>query len=231
MKVIGEFSPLRKVKVATPGKEKEKLTPKNLQELQYAEIPDLVELQREHEGFKKAIIDAGVELLDIRNIFKNLERGKLLSLLHSECDLSGVERLESHELAEIILSGLSVTEAKKMGILSKNIVGEDEDLCVKPLVNIMFTRDPGMVMGDVYVKGKMRWDSRRTEPSILLDAISPNKHIEIKKGYFEGGDFMPIGEGRLLMGYGTRSSALGLNDGLPKLEQMGVLDEAVLVRL
>ncbi|ARM75373.1 arginine deiminase family protein [Acidianus manzaensis] len=227
-----EFSPLKKVVVSTPGKEKERLTPKNLNELQYAEIPDPVELKVEHDEFKEKLRNAGAEVLDVRELINNLSKDELIDLLKisSDCELD-FSSLDNKELGDILISGLTIVEAKQKKILKKYILGDEEDLCIKPLVNIMFTRDPGMVMGDVYIQSKMRWESRRREPEILSKIVKPEKIIKAEKGYFEGGDFMPIGYGKLLMGFGTRSSALGLNDVLPKLTSEGVMDEAVLVRL
>lgn len=216
--------------VATPLKEKERLTPKTLYELQYAEIPDPVELKKEHDEFKEKLKRAGAEVVDLREEIKKLDKEELLELLVSDCELN-VNELTKEELADILISGLTVTEAKEKGILKNYIVGDDEDFCVKPLVNIMFTRDPGMVMGNVYVQGKMRWESRRREPELYVKILKPEKVVKAEKGYFEGGDFMPIGYGKLLMGFGTRSSATGVNDVLPKLKAEGVLDEAILVRL
>ncbi|AWR96851.1 arginine deiminase [Acidianus sulfidivorans JP7] len=225
-----EFSPLKKVAVATPSKEKERLTPQTLFELQYAEIPDLEELRKEHDEFKGKLRQAGAEVIDLRDEIKKLSKEEMLELLVSDCVLE-TSSLSKEEIADILISGLTVTEAKSKGILKKYIVGDSEDLCVKPLVNIMFTRDPGMVIGNVYVQGKMRWESRRREPELYVKILKPEKVVKAEKGYFEGGDFMPIGYGKLLMGFGTRSSALGVNDVIPKLESEGVLDEAVLVRL
>ncbi|MEJ2776112.1 arginine deiminase family protein [Sulfolobaceae archaeon RB850M] len=232
MDLKSEFSPLKKVVVATPGKEKERLAPKTLYELQYAEIPDLIELKSEHDEFKRKLAEAGAEVVDIREEIKKLNKEELIDYIssHSECKLS-LESLDVETLADIAISGLTFTEALKMGLIKDYILGEDSDFCVKPLVNIMFTRDPGMVMGKTYIMGKMRWESRRSEPELLVKVLKPERVIKAEKGYFEGGDFMPMGYGKLLMGFGTRSSALGVNDVLPKLMELGELDEAVLVRL
>ena len=232
MDLKSEFSPLKKVVVATPGKEKERLTPKTLYELQYAEIPDLVELKAEHDEFKRKLAEAGAEVIDIREEVKKLSKEELIDYIssHSECKLK-LDYLDVETLADIAISGLTFTEAVKMGLIKDYIVGEDSDLCVKPLVNIMFTRDPGMVMGKTYIMGKMRWESRRSEPELLVKVLKPERVVKAEKGYFEGGDFMPLGYGKLLMGFGTRSSALGVNDVLPKLVELGELDEAILVRL
>lgn len=233
MDLKSEFSPLKKVVVATPGREKERLTPKTLYELQYAEIPDLEELRSEHNEFKRKLAEAGAEVVDIREEIKKLPKEELIDYItkRSECALTSLENLDLPTLADIAISGLTYTQANALGILKDTIIGEDADLCLRPLVNIMFTRDPGMVMGKTYIAGKMRWESRRTEPELLLKVLKPDNVVKAEKGFFEGGDFMPLDYGKLLMGFGTRSSALGINDVLPKLVQLGELDEAILVRL
>ncbi len=226
--VKAEYSPLKRVAVSTPGREKYRLTPKTLYELQYAEIPDPVELMEEHREFVKKLKEAGAEVVDIREEILKLKREELEELLEgaSECSID-VTSLTKEELADILISGLTAREAKRFG---KVLLPEDEEFCVKPLVNIMFTRDPGMVIGKTYVKGKMRWESRRREPDLLVKVLKPENVLEVKMGYFEGGDFFPL-EGRLLMGYGTRSSALGVSYVLPRLRELGEIDEAILVRL
>jgi arginine deiminase len=233
--VEAEYSPLKKVAVATPGKEKERLTPKNLLELQFAEIPDPVNLKEQHDVMKSKIASFGIEVVDVREKLKTLKKDDLISLINAECKLSrkGLEDMPVKELAELVLAGITFTEASAKGLLGKTIVGDPSDFCVKPLLNIIFTRDPGMCMGKSYIAGKMRWESRRGEVRVLVKAlgIEPKEMVAAEAGYFEGGDHMPIGYGKLLMGFGTRSSALGVNDVLPKLEAKGDLDEAVLVRL
>ena len=228
MLVKAEYSPLKKVVVASPGGEKYKLTPKTIYELQYAEIPDPVELKSEHDEFVKKLKENGVEVINIREEVKKLDRETLEKLIksRSECELN-LDSLSNEELADILISGLTATEAKQLGNLT---VTESEEFCLKPLVNIMFTRDPGMVIGNTYVMGKMRWESRRDEPEILREILKPEKVLKTEHGYFEGGDFFPI-EGRLLMGFGTRSSGIGVNYNVPKLMEMGEIDEAILVKL
>ena len=171
----------------------------------------------------------------MRERLKALKSDDLIPLIQPECKLSqkGLEAMPTEELAELVLAGITFTEAKEKGLLEMTIVGDPSDFCVKPLLNIIFTRDPGMCMGKSYIAGKMRWESRRGEVRVLVKAlgIRPNGIVSAQGGYFEGGDHMPIGYGRLLMGFGTRSSALGVNNVIPKLEEKGDLEEAVLVRL
>ena len=205
--VEAEYSPLKRVAVATPGKEKERLTPKNLLELQFAEIPDPVKLKEQHDVFKSKIASFGIEVVDVRERLKALKKDELISLIQAECELSGkgLEAMSAKELAELVLAGVTFTEAKAKGLLGKTIVGEASDFCVKPLLNIIFTRDPGMCMGRSYIAGKMRWESRRGEVRVLVKAlgIEPKEIVSAEAGYFEGGDHMPIGYGKLLMGFGT----------------------------
>jgi arginine deiminase len=231
LNVKAEYSPLKKVVVASPGKEKYRLTPKTLYELQYAEIPDPVELRKEHDEFVQKMKNEGIDVVNVREEILKMSKNELISLIleSSECQLneSALENLNKEELADILISGLTAVEAKKLGSI---LIPEDEEFCIKPLENIMFTRDPGMVIGKTYIKGKMRWESRRREPDLLVKILKPENILEARKGYFEGGDFFPI-DGKLLMGFGTRSSALGLSYVLPRLKEMGEIDEAILVRL
>ncbi|ABP95046.1 MULTISPECIES: arginine deiminase family protein [Metallosphaera] len=229
VQVKAEYSPLRKVVVATPGNEKTRLTPKTLYELQYAEIPDPVELKLEHDEFVKKLRENGAEVINLREEVMKLKEEELVALIKSssECDIL-LDNLDKELMAEILISGLTAKEAKEMG--ANVLIPENEEFCVKPLVNIMFTRDPGMVLGGTYVSGKMRWESRRREPEIFTAILKPKNVLKVEKGFFEGGDFFPL-DGRLLMGFGTRSSGLGLSYTVPKLMESGEIDEAILVKL
>ncbi|BAB66056.1 arginine deiminase [Sulfurisphaera tokodaii str. 7] len=227
--VKAEYSPLKKVVVASPGGEKYKLTPKTIYELQYAEIPDPVELKAEHDEFVKKLKDNGVEVVNLREEVKKLSRETLekLVLQRSECKLN-LDSFDKEKLADILISGLSAQEARELG--ANLLVVESEEFCVKPLVNVMFTRDPGMVIGKTYIIGKMRWESRRDEPLVFKEILKPENVLEVKNGYFEGGDFFPL-DGKLLMGFGTRSSGIGVSYVVPKLIELGEIDEAILVKL
>ncbi len=230
--VKAEYAPLRRVAVSTPGREKERLTPKTLYELQYAEIPDPVELTKEHDVFVEKLSSLGIDVVNLRKEVLKLSKDDLVELIqaNSECEIprERLEELEKDVLGDMLISGLTATEAVKIG--GKLVVSEEEEFCLRPLVNIMFTRDPGMVIGKTYVKGKMRWESRRKEPDLFVKLLKPEKVLEVKKGFFEGGDFFPI-EGRLLMGFGTRSSGLGVSYVVPRLIEDGEIDEAILVKL
>lgn len=232
---IGEYSPLKRVCVATPGKEKERLTPQNLHEMQYSEIPDPGNLTAECEQFKARIKSFGIEVIDVRDKLRALKPEEIIPLIHPECklDTQVLKTLSSKELTELVIAGLTLTEAKAMGAVKDGVVGAAEDICIKPLLNMMFTRDPGMVVGKTYIAGKMRWESRRPEPKVLIAALGIKKEdmITAEAGYFEGGDCFPIGKGRLMQGFGTRSSALGVNDVVPKLAERKDVEEAILVRL
>ncbi|MCG3109584.1 Arginine deiminase [Metallosphaera sp. J1] len=229
IQVKAEYSPLRKVVVATPGNEKTRLTPKTLYELQYAEIPDPVELRLEHDEFVKKLKENGAEIINLREEIRKLKVEELMDLVtaSSECEID-VESLDKEQLSDVVISGLTALEAKSLE--AKVLVPENEEFCVKPLVNIMFTRDPGMAIGRTYVTGKMRWESRRREPEVFTKILKPEFTLRTEKGYFEGGDFFPL-DGRLLMGFGTRSSGLGLSFVIPKLKEIGEIDEAILVKL
>ncbi|QKR00698.1 arginine deiminase [Metallosphaera tengchongensis] len=228
LNVKAEYSPLRKVAVATPGKEKSRLSPKTLYQLQYSEIPDPVELKDEHDKFVSKLKEVGTEVVNLREEVMKLGREDLEDMVmkYSECSID-LESLSKETLADILISGLTASEAKSIGTV---LLPEDEEFCLKPLVNIMFTRDPGMVIGKTYVKGRMRWESRKMEPEVFSKILRPENVLEVKAGFFEGGDFFPL-EGRLLMGFGTRSSAIGLSYALPKLREIGEIDEAILVKL
>ncbi|MEM1622422.1 MAG: arginine deiminase, partial [Metallosphaera sp.] len=116
VQVKAEYSPLRKVVVATPGNEKTRLTPKTLYELQYAEIPDPVELKLEHDEFVKKLRENGAEVINLREEVMKLKEEELVALIKSssECDIL-LDNLDKELMAEILISGLTAKEAKEMG--------------------------------------------------------------------------------------------------------------------
>ena len=60
---FSEIGKLNRVLVHRPGRELEKLTPENFEELLFDDIPFLKVAQEEHDKFAKLLQDNGVEVL------------------------------------------------------------------------------------------------------------------------------------------------------------------------
>ena len=66
--VYSEISPLKRVLLHRPGKELLNLTPSNLSELLFDDIPYLKDAQREHDYFAQVLKDNGVEVVYLEDL-------------------------------------------------------------------------------------------------------------------------------------------------------------------
>lgn len=230
VKSVSEFARLSKVLVHTPSYEINRLTPKNYRDMLFDDISDKEEMDREHEQFKRIMRNNGIEVIDVKSELEKLPKEKLLEMINkaNSCGLD-LSSLSVKELSNILIAGLTLLEAKKLGYTP--IVDNEEEFCISPIPNILFTRDPGIIVGNSYIVSNMKFEIRKREPEVLRNIVNPEKVIEIKQGIIEGGDVMPIVEGTTLFGYGVRSDAKGLTEALKKLKENGDLDEAIILKI
>ncbi|MCY0859337.1 MAG: arginine deiminase family protein [Sulfolobaceae archaeon] len=230
VKYTSEFARLTKVLVHTPSDEIDRLTPKNYRDLLFDDIPDKEEMKREHDEFKQILRNNGVEVLDVKSELSKLRKEELLNILeqYNYCNIP-FSSLDVPQLVNIVINGLTIEEAKKLGY--EPAVNVDDEFCIPPIPNILFTRDPGIIVKDSYIVSNMKFEARKREPSVLRAIVSPEKVITVKQGVIEGGDVMPIVEGVTLFGFGVRSEVKGLTEVLKKLKEYGDLDEAILLRI
>ena len=226
---------LRTVVLHRPGRELERLTPRNADRLLFDGIPWVERAQLEHDAFADVLRARGVRVLllgdllvealadgparragidaavDDRRLGRELAaavRGELADL-----DASG--------LAEALVGGRSFGElAGGGGSLVRRMAGPD-DFAVDPLPNLMFTRDSSVRVGNRIVAGSMGMAARRREASLValahgaadgpghdaLGGVVPTASRDASA--VEGGDVLLLAPGVLAVGVGERTSPAG----------------------
>ena len=92
----------------------------------------------------------------------------------------------------------------------------------------IFTRDPAMSIGNTFVIGNLRQAQRVYELEGMREVASDSGYLDIsdaRDGFVEGGDVIFIGEKKLAVGLGQRSSLAGLKRlqaAFPEYEFVGV---------
>lgn len=126
-RVNSEINKLKMAILHRPGKELERLTPQNLSELLFDDIPWVRRIQEEHDNFVKVLQQNRVEVLYLQNLLEEIlkEENVKEKFIDELLQVNGVtspkinnylkEFLKekfSNEVAEIAIGGLTLNEIK-----------------------------------------------------------------------------------------------------------------------
>lgn len=95
----------------------------------------------------------------------------------------------------------------------------------------LFTRDPGVVVGDTFIVGKMGYYRRNHEPAGMRRAAEGHSFVDFSDengAVIEGGDIMPLTDNIVLVGLGKRTNQAGaekLAETFPGIQFVGVPHE------
>jgi len=219
-----------------PGKELERLTIDNKDELLFDDILWLEEAQKEHDTFADLLRDNGVEVVYFRNCLSHVlgedsVRDPLLDevLALEAIDIPLVSALKgvlmevsASELAEILIAGLTKMEALEILPPCRSLVLRamgDRDFLIHPLPNLYFQRDPFSFINSGVIISVMSFEARRKEP-LYARYIFKNhpyfKGIEFLFGdhprdtypyRIEGGDILVLSDSVVAIGISQRTAA------------------------
>lgn len=192
--VGSEVGALRRVILHRPGRELARLTPSNMAELLFDDLPWVPRAQEEHDVFAQALRDLDVEVLYLRDLLREtLAVPQARSFIFAELlddEMLGpgavgpllevLEGMGDAELADALIDGLSKTEARERLDGSSSCDADrdslvlatqgEEEFVLSPLPNHLFTRDTSCwVYGGVSVN-QMRMLARVRE-SVNYEAI------------------------------------------------------------
>lgn len=230
--VRSEISPLKKVLLHRPGNELLNLTPDNLKELLFDDIPYLKAAQQEHDAFAKLLKNNGVEVVYLEDLVcdvlndEDIKRQFIYQWLE-EGDIKTSrwrDKLYNHLIhnysgKDLVLKTMEGITLKEMGEGIKKYSLQDriapaDDLIIAPMPNLYFQRDPFASIGDGIIINRMRYITRRRE-TIYADYIF-KYHPDYKdtkryyeRDYFatiEGGDVLNLNEHCLAIGISERTS-------------------------
>jgi len=234
--VSSEVGKLKRVMLHRPGKELERLTIDNKDELLFDDILWLEEAQKEHDTFADLLRDNGVEVVYFRNCLSHVlgEDSVRDSLLDEVLALEAIDiplvsalkgvlmEVSASELAEILIAGLTKMEALEILPPCRSLVLRamgDRDFLIHPLPNLYFQRDPFSFINSGVIISVMSFEARRKEP-LYARYIFKNhpyfKGIEFLFGdhprdtypyRIEGGDILVLSDSVVAIGISQRTAA------------------------
>lgn len=258
--VDSEIGPLRQVIVHRPGLELSRLSPRNIDELLFDDVPWARRAREEHDAFVGLLVERGVVVHHFGDLLAEaladgtgrdfvLDRVCTPELLGPS--LVGEVRalfddLEPAALAELLIGG--VVEADLHPLRSHSLHWEvlsPDDFVLSPLPNHLFQRDTSCwIYGGVSIN-RMAKPVRRRE---TLHVRAVYRHhpmfaaaefvthlgdddLPHRAATLEGGDVHVVGRGTVLVGMGERTSAPAVELLAGRLFASGQASRAIAVEL
>jgi len=232
--VTSEVGRLRTVLLHRPGSELSRLTPRNSADLLFDGLPWVARAQEEHDAFAQALRDRGVEVLQLAALLvQALEvpaaRAETVHVAVAANVVGPILAatlrrwlldLPSEELARVLAAGLTHDELPRSG--PEGVVARlagAADFVVRPLPNLLFTRDSSVLVADHVAITSSSMRARQRETS-LTGAIyrhhprlagTPLLYGESRQeAWFEGGDVLLLAPGVVAVGVGQRTTPAGV---------------------
>jgi arginine deiminase len=234
-----------------------RLTPRNSDELLFDGIPWLGRAQEEHDAFANTLRDAGVEVLLLGDMLADTltvpaARAELIGAAVSARAVGPrlAHLLQEHlgtlapvALAEVLTAGLSHEEldllplrAEVRQTLVARLIAAHE-FVVRPLPNLLFTRDSSLVVGDRPAATSPSMQARRREASILRAIHRYHPRLgraallddENGDAPLEGGDVLALAPGVVAIGVGERTTPAGAEAFAERLLTAGVASHVLAV--
>lgn len=257
--VDDEVSPLKTVIVHQPGREMERLTPPNHDQLLFDDLLSPARAKEEHEFFVDSMRSQGVETLEFMDLFRetladpkakeyvlentvNYKRlGPLLApnLAHWAYDLdpAGVARLCVEGITKAEWEEIAPTPS----LVARTL--RDDDFLIGPLPNHMFTRDASAWMYGGVAVNSMSREVRRRE-SLHYSSIY-KFHPRFRDAGFqiwttgfsgasrsaEGGDILVLGNGLVAVGVSERTTPQGVERLAERLFRAGRATQVLAIML
>ena len=256
--VHSEVGPLRKVLVCRPGLAQARLTPANCKELLFDDVLWVTQARNDHHVFTNAMIDRGVEILELHNLLAEvvaqadsrnwlLERKLGADFIDPEAAAQlrpWLDSLPAARLAEHLIGGLLRAEVPfDIPGLTAQCLSPAEFL-LPPLPNTLFTRDSSCWIYGGVVLGSMYWPARRHE-TLLMTAIyrfhplfagqvtewwgDPDRDHGM--AFVEGGDVVALGKGVVLAGMGERTSPQAVSQLARRLFAQGAATRVIAAQM
>ncbi len=225
LKVYSEYEKLRAALVHRPDSEIECLTPSNVKDFLFDDIPYLDKMQEEHDYFVKVLKEQGVDVYYFRDLLIDILKIEHVKeqIIRKTIEIHGctgidpnlLMDLDAEALAEILISGLSQLEWRR---LSEGVeeTGRCYSFIIPPIPNLYFTRDIGAVVHDGIICTRMFYDVRAREsllmrfiflyhPLFRSNRILFDNKEEDSPSTIEGGDIVVINESAIAIGCGERT--------------------------
>jgi arginine deiminase len=227
--VGSEVGRLRTVILHRPGDELRRLTPRNNDELLFDGVPWVERAQTEHDGFADQLRERGVEVLYLSDLLtETLEvdgaRDELLDAALRAQDIGPtlapvlrehLAQLSSEQLSHRLMAGIAHGELPVSGGLV-DAMTEAQEFIVKPLPNLLFTRDSSVWLAGGVAVGRLALPARQRESTITA-AIYRHHPRFAGTEILYGAD----GDGVLAVGVGQRTRPAGAESFAQRLFAAG----------
>lgn len=233
--VFSEIGLLKHVMLHRPGKELDRLTNKNKDELLFDELIWLDLAQREHDAFAAILRRVGTEVIyfedslatviEDRSIRQEFIRETLaleaLDRRITDCMTEFFMSLPAKKLAQHFIEGFNREEAKEICTSSLSLIGKisyGSEFIIHPIPNLYFQRDPAITIGNGIVLGQMTFEARRREPLYWkyitkyhprfngMDILFGENHDEVWPQRVEGGDVLVLNDRAIAVGVSQRTA-------------------------
>ena len=226
--VYSEIAPLKRVLVHRPGDELSNLTPTWLNELLFDDIPWLARAQEEHDDFKQALINEGVEVVTLvdlvsESLHNTAIKTKFIHQFIEESMISHpktkktvfnfLNQLPLKDMIRQTMSGIVKEQFRPFRKHSLRDFIKDYPFITAPMPNLYFTRDPFSIIFDRVSLHHMYKEARQRE-SIYGEYIF-NYHPLYKDTPFlynrkenfalEGGDILILNQHVIAIGLSERT--------------------------
>jgi arginine deiminase len=242
--VGSEVGRLRAVILHRPGDELRRLTPRNNDELLFDGVPWVERAQAEHDAFAQQLRERDVEVLYLSDLLTETldvdgAREALLDAALPARDIGPtlapalrehLAALPSPQLARTLMAGIAHGEMPVRGGLM-DAMTEAQEFIVRPLPNLMFTRDSSVWLPGGVAVGRLALPARRRESSITAAIYRHHPRFagtQILYGasaddaWVEGGDVLCLADGVLAVGVGQRTRPAGAESFAQRLFAAGV---------
>ena len=229
--VYSEIGKLNTVMVHRPGNELRQIHPSMLEEMLFEDTPFLPSAQEEHDIFTGILRDAGIEVLEMRDLFTNAMKDSWVrnaftkefvaaSNLPSDGLIDSVrsyyDSLELDDFIETIYCGIRGNNPAVGDVTTlAGRVSKQDLFLINPLTNTHFTRDSSINVADTYILSRMRMEARKREPIMMkyiAESAPAYKGKIIKNLYnpkypyvLEGGNFMILNKDSICIGCSQRT--------------------------
>lgn len=228
--VDSEVGVLRRVILHRPGRELERLTPTNKDELLFDDVLWVKRAQQEHDAFTYMLRERGVTVLHLEDLLaeaiadpavcaglvsRTVAHARLGSRLGGEV-YHWLWRLPPEEVAAKLIGGVSYGD---LPFAAKGLVAltaDPDDFAIAPLPNHLFTRDTSAWIYSGVSINSMAKPARQRE-SLNVEAIYRHHPLFADQPFdiwsdaldvpamLEGGDMLVVGDGCVLVGMGERT--------------------------
>lgn len=229
--VYSEIGKLKTVMVHRPGNELKQIHPSMLEEMLFEDTPFLPSTQEEHDTFTGILREAGIEVLEMRDLFTDAmrepwARTNFTKEFVAACKLPSkglaksvrkyYESLDLEDFVETVYCGIrgdnpEIGDATTLA----GLVSKQELFLINPLTNTHFTRDSSINVGDSYILSRMRMDARKREPIMMKyiagsaaaykGKIITNLYNPKYPYVLEGGNFMILNKDVICIGCSQRT--------------------------